>query len=212
MSNPEKFWDQSADNYDKSEEQFEYIHSRSRDLAKEHLTDSDVVLDYGCGTGTTACYIAGHVKEIQGIDISARMVEIAAGKAAKAKIANVDFAQSDIFDDQFEEGSFDVILAFNMLHTVPDPQMVVQRTLELLKPDGTFLSATPCLGGKMSFFVRLKILLVRLLLVTGVIPVPIRRLRTADLDDLVAVEGLRTVRTEVIYRGATSYFVVAKKD
>ncbi len=101
MSKPEKFWDQSADNYDKTEERFEYIHSRSRDLAKEHLKDRDVVLDYGCGTGTTACEIAGHVKEIQGIDISARMIEIATGKAAKAKIANVDFAQGDIFDDQF---------------------------------------------------------------------------------------------------------------
>ncbi|WP_298976188.1 class I SAM-dependent methyltransferase [uncultured Roseobacter sp.] len=212
MSKPEKFWDQSADSYDKTEERFEYIHSRSRDLAKEHLKDSDVVLDYGCGTGTTACEIAGHVKEIQGIDISARMIEIATGKAAKANIANVDFAQGDIFDDQFEEGSFDVILAFNMLHTVPDPQKVVQRTLELLKPGGTFLSATPCLGGKMAFFVSLQILLVRLLLVTGAIPVPIRRLRTADLDNLVAVEGLRTVRTEEIYRGASSYFVVAKKD
>jgi 2-polyprenyl-3-methyl-5-hydroxy-6-metoxy-1,4-benzoquinol methylase len=211
MSKPEKFWDQSADNYDKTEERFEYIHNRSRVLAKEYLKDSDVVLDYGCGTGTTACDIAGNVKDVQGIDISARMIEIATSKATKAKIANVAFTQGDIFDDQLEEGSFDVILAFNMLHTVPDPQKVVQRTLELLKPGGTFVSVTPCLAGKMAFLVRLQILVMRLLIATGVIPIPIRRLTTADLDNLVAIEGLRIVRTEEIYRNASSYFVAAKK-
>lgn len=211
MNKSEKFWDQSADNYDRTEERFDYIHNRSRDNAKEHLKETDVVLDYGCGTGTTACEIAGHVREVQAIDISSRMVEIAKGKAADAKIANVDFAQGDIFDDQYENESFDVILAFNMLHTVPNPERVLQRTLELLKPGGTFISVTPCLGGKMTFLVRLQILLVRLLLATGVIPVPIRRLRTADLDKLVAVKGFQTVRTEEIYKGASSYFIVARK-
>jgi len=211
MNKSEKFWDQSADNYDRTEERFAYIHNRSRDNAKEHLKETDVVLDYGCGTGTTACEIASHVREVQAIDISSRMVEIAKGKAADAKIANVDFAQGDIFDDQYENESFDVILAFNMLHTVPNPERVLQRTLELLKPGGTFISVTPCLGGKMAFLVRLQILLVRLLLATGVIPVPIRRLRAADLDKLVAVKGFHTVRTEEIYKGASSYFIVARK-
>ena len=211
MNKSEKFWDRTAGNYDKTEERFEYIHNRSRDNAKEHLKETDVVLDYGCGTGTTACEIAGYVKEVQAIDISSRMVAIAKGKAADAKKANVNFAQGDIFDERYENESLDVILAFNMLHTVPDPEKVVQRTLELLKPGGAFISVTPCLGGKMTLLVRLQILLMRVLLAAGVIPIPIRRLRTADLDRLVAVKGFQAVRTEEIYKGASSYFVVARK-
>lgn len=209
MNTSEKFWDQSADNYDKTEERFEYIHRRSRDYAKEYLKETDLVLDYGCGTGTTACEVAGHVGEVQAIDISSRMVEIAKGKAADAKITNVNFARGDIFDERHEHQSFDVILAFNMLHTVPNPEKVVQRTLELLKPGGCFISVTPCLGGRMTFLVRLQILLVRLLLATGVIPIPIRRLKTADLDKLVAVNGFHISRSEEIYKRTSSYFIVA---
>ena len=139
------------------------------------------------------------------------MIEIAKGKAATGGVVNVDFEQADIFDEEFENGSFDVVLAFNMLHTVPDPESVVQRTVELLKPGGLFISVTPCLGGKKSALVSLQILLVRALLKVGVIPVPIRQLKSADLDDLMDDERLQVIETEEIFKGASSYFMIAKK-
>jgi len=211
MSKSEKFWDQSASNYDNTEERFEFIHSRSRENTKRYLKDTDIVLDYGCGTGTTACGISGLVKSVRAIDISTGMIEIAKGKAATGGVVNVDFEQADIFDEEFENGSFDVVLAFNMLHTVPDPESVVQRTVELLKPSGLFISVTPCLGGKKSALVSLQILLVRALLKVRVIPVPIRQLKSADLDDLMDDERLQVIETEEIFKGASSYFIVAKK-
>ncbi len=211
MSKSKKFWDQSASNYDNTEEKFEFIHSRSRKNTKRYLKDTDIVLDYGCGTGTTACEISGLVKSVRAIDISTGMIEIAKGKAATGGVVNVDFEQADIFDEEFENGSFDMVLAFNMLHTVPDPESVVQRTVELLKPGGLFISVTPCLGGKKSAFVSLQILLVRALLKLGVIPVPIRQLKSANLDDLMDDEGLQVIETEEIFKGASSYFMVAKK-
>ncbi|WP_299729591.1 class I SAM-dependent methyltransferase [uncultured Tateyamaria sp.] len=211
MSKSERFWDQSASNYDNTEKKFEFIHSRSRENTKRYLKDTDIVLDYGCGTGTTACEISGLVKSVRAIDISTGMIEIAKGKAATGGVVNVDFEQADIFDEDFENGSFDVVLAFNMLHTVPDPESVVQRTVELLKPGGLFISVTPCLGGKKSALVSLQILLVRALLKVGVIPVPIRQLRSADLDELMDDERLPVIETEEIFMGASSYFMVAKK-
>ena len=211
MSKSEKFWDQSASNYDNTEEKFEFIHSRSRENTKRYLKDTDIVLDYGCGTGTTACEVSSLVKSVRAIDISTGMIEIAKGKAATGGVVNVDFEQAVIFDEEFENGSFDVVLAFNMLHTVPDPESVVQRTVELLKPGGLFISVTPCLGGKKSALVSLQILLVRALLKVGVIPVPIRQLKSADLDDLMDEERLQVIETEEIFKGASSYFMVAKK-
>ena len=169
------------------------------------------MLDYGCGTGTTACEISGLVKRVRAIDISTRMLETAKGKAATGGVVNVDFERADIFDEQFETGSFDVVLAFNMLHTVPDPESVVQRTVELMKPGGLFISVTPCLGGKKSALVSLQILLVRALLKVGVIPVPIRQLKSADLDDLMDDERLQVIETEETFKDASSYFMVAKK-
>ncbi len=211
MNKSEKFWNQSASSYDKTEEKFEFIHSRSREYAKRHLKNTDIVLDYGCGTGTTACEISGLVKSVRAIDISTAMIEIAKAKAATGGIINIDFEKSDIFDEKFENGSFDVVLAFNVLHTVPDPESVVQRTVDLLKPGGLIISVTPCLGSKKSALVALQILLVRALLRVGVIPVPIRQLKSADLDDLMDDQRLQVIETEEIFKGASSYFVVAKK-
>ncbi len=211
MNKSEKFWDQSAGNYDNTEEKFEYIHSRSRQNTKRYLKDTDIVLDYGCGTGTTACEISGLVKKVRAIDISTEMIKIAKDKAAIGGVVNVDFQHSDIFNEEFENGSLDVVLAFNMLHTVPDPESVVQRTVELLKSGGLLISVTPCLGGKKSALISMQILLVRGLLKLGIIPIPIRRLKSSDLDDLMDDEMLQIIETEEIFKGASSYFMVAKK-
>ena len=211
MNKSKEFWDRASKNYDKTEERFEYIHSKSRENTKKYLNGSNIVLDYGCGTGTTSCEIANRVKEIHAIDISSKMIEIAKRKAVASKVENINFSQTDIFDKRYKKESFDVILAFNMLHTVIDPQVVMRRIYELLKPEGLFISVTPCLREKMAFLVNIQIQLVRILCKIGVIPIPIRRLKSSELDDLVVNGGFQTIDTEKLYKGASSYFVVAKK-
>lgn len=211
MNKPGEFWDKASKNYDKTEERFEYIHSKSRENTKKYLKGSDIVLDYGCGTGTTSCEFANKVKEIHAIDISSKMIEIAKEKAVVSKVDNVSFVQTDIIDERYKKESFDVILAFNMLHTVPNPENVMQRIYELLKPEGSFISVTPCLRDKMSFLVSAQIQLVRILCKIGIIPIPIRRLKSSELDDLIANGDFQTIETEEIYKGASSYFIAAKK-
>jgi ubiquinone biosynthesis O-methyltransferase len=211
MKKSKEFWDRASKNYDKTEERFEYIHSKSRENTKKYLNGSNIVLDYGCGTGTTSCEIANRVKEIHAIDISSKMIEIAKRKAVASKVENINFVQTDIFDKRYKKESFDVILAFNMLHTVIDPQVVMRRIYELLKPEGLFISVTPCLREKMAFLVNIQIQLVRILCKIGVIPIPIRRLKSSELDDLLVNGDFQTIDTEKLYKGASSYFVVAKK-
>jgi 2-polyprenyl-3-methyl-5-hydroxy-6-metoxy-1,4-benzoquinol methylase len=211
MSKSLAFWDTASKNYDKTEERFEYIHKKSRENTKKYLEDGDIVLDYGCGTGTTSCELASHVKEIHAIDISSKMIDIAKEKAAVINVENTSFLQTEIFDKRYQNDSFDKILAFNMLHTVPNPQDVTQRIHELLKPNGLFISITPCLRDKMSFLINLHIQLVRLLGKVGIIPIPIRRLKSSELDDLLAKGNFEPIDTQNIYKGASSYFIVAKK-
>lgn len=211
MNKSEEFWDKASKSYDKTEERFEHIHIKSRDNSKKYLRDDYIVLDYGCGTGTTSCELAKYVKEIHAIDISSKMIEVAKQKAFDNKVENVNFSRTDIFDKIYKKESFDIILAYNMLHTVPTPENVVQRIHELLKPEGLFISVTPCLRDKMSFLVSIQIQLVRILSRTGVIPIPIRRLKSTELDDLLANGNFQSSETEKIYKGASSYFVVASK-
>ena len=204
MSKPEQFWDGASKNYDKTEERFEYIHSRSRENTEKFLKGSDIVLDYGCGTGTAACQFSSKVNEIRAIDISSKMIEIARAKAAAANIDNVIFEQSDIFDSKYSNESYDAILAFNMLHTVPSPQDVMQRVNELLKPEGLFISVTPCLRQKMSFLVNLQIQLVRVLCKIGLIPIPIRRVTSSEVESLLEAGGFQAIEAEEIYKDASS--------
>ena len=151
------------------------------------------------------------MKEIHAIDISPKMIEIAKQKAVASKVKNIHFVQTDIFDERYKKESFDVILAFNMLHTVADPQIVMRRVYALLKPEGLFISVTPCLREKMAFLVNIQIQLVRILCKIGVIPIPIRRLNSSELDDLLVNRDFQTIDTEKLYKGASSYYVVAKK-
>jgi len=211
MNKAENFWDKASKNYDKTEERFNYIHKKSRDNTKIFLKDSDTVLDYGCGTGTASCQFSSLVKDIHAIDISSKMIAISQAKAAHGKIENVNFEQADIFDGKYSKESYDVILAFNMLHTVPNPQNVVLQINELLKPEGLFISVTPCLRQKMSFFVNLQIQLVRVLCKLGLIPIPIRRVTSSEVESILKAGGFQTVESEEIYKDASSYFVVAKK-
>lgn len=211
MNKSEEFWNKASKNYDKTEERFEYIHKKSRENTKKYLIDNQIVLDYGCGTGTASCEFTSQVKEITGIDISSEMIRIAKEKADVSKADNVNFEKADIFDNRYQNESFDVILAFNMLHTIPNPQSVVQRINALLKHEGLFISITPCLGQKMSFLVNLQIQLVRVLCKFGIIPIPIRRIKSTDIDKLLAKGGFETIEAEEIFKGVSSYFVAAKK-
>ncbi|MFA0570686.1 class I SAM-dependent methyltransferase [Vibrio gallaecicus] len=211
MNKTENFWNKASKGYDKSEARFEFIHNMTRKYAKKHLDASNVVLDYGCGTGTKSCELASYVKEIHAIDISKAMVESARNKATNSNIENVHFTQATIFDSRYENESFDVIFAFNMLHTVDKPHHVVQRIHELLKPNGLLISSTPCLREKKSLLVTMQIHLVRILSKIGIIPITIREYRRSDLDSLLGKGDFQTVEAKEIYKGASSYFIVARK-
>jgi len=211
MSKSKGFWDKASANYDKAEARFEYIHRRSRENTKKYLKENSIVLDYGCGTGTASCEFAGQVKAIHAIDISSKMIEISKEKANISCIENISFVQTDIFNKRYAKESFDLILAFNMLHTVSDPRDVVERIHGLLKPDGVFISVTPCLRNKMSILVNIQIQIVRILCGVGIIPIPIRRLKSSEVDQLLETGGFQAIETEKIYKGASSYFIAAKK-
>ena len=146
MNKTEKFWDKVSNKFDKRSQKIDQTEIKTLENTKKYLNVNDIVLDYGCAIGTMAIEIADNVKKIHGIDISPKMIDAAKRKAAERKIENIHFAQSTIFDERYKRESFDVILAFNILHFLEDTQKVMTRINELLKPKGLIISVTPCLG------------------------------------------------------------------
>ncbi len=202
MNKTEKFWDRIANQFDKQAGHFE---KPPVERSKKYMNAADVVLDYGCATGTTAIEIAANVKKIYCIDISSRMIDAAKRKADEFGIKNIDFVKSEIFDDRFKKESFDVILAYNILHLLEDPVSNLQRINELLKPGGLIISVTACMGEK-----TLLRLLLFLLMKTGLVP-NMKFFKTTDLEESISDANFQIVEKESLNNSPQEHFIVAKK-
>jgi 2-polyprenyl-3-methyl-5-hydroxy-6-metoxy-1,4-benzoquinol methylase len=205
MNKSEKFWDKSAYKFDQQGKKNEQAYFKIIERTKKYLKTSDTVLDFGCGTGLISNKIADKVKLIHAIDFSSKMIEIAKNNAANHNIQNIDYKHSTIYDERYESGSVDVILAFYILHLLDDYQQTIQRINNLLKPGGLIISVTPCIGEKI--FVNISL---SLLSKTGLIP-DIKSLKASELEDSIANGNFETIESEYLHHGVPKYFIVAKK-
>lgn len=145
------FWNKRASVYDAQVEAFyqdAYEKTVQRSLSYLHL--QDLVLEFACGTGIVTCRIAPHVSHVKAIDIADEMVFQTQEKIKKYGLTNVDASHLDLFDPSLIPGSFDAVMGFNVLLYVDNFDQVMERIHTLLKPGGVFLSATDCLGGRIT--------------------------------------------------------------
>jgi SAM-dependent methyltransferase len=104
-----------------------------RDLLLSRLPEPPArVADLGSGTGTLSVLLGEAGYEVDGVDFSPRMVELAERKA----VAGVSFVQGDAFDPPLPEASYDVVLCRHVLWAMPEPAVALTRWLRLLVPAG----------------------------------------------------------------------------
>ncbi len=200
------FWDNRAQKYDEEIQRHDSLYARTIDSTKSLLNDSDVVLDFGCGSGEMGLDIAFHVQRVHGIDVSGKMIELANQKVRDRKVGNADFSHTDAFDQRLVESSFSAVAAFNIFHLVDDIPEVLARLHDLLQPGGLLVSQTPCLGER-SWLVRSLIGLAQRL---GFAP-PIHSLTFAELESLVASSGFEILENELWDERDAIQRVVARK-
>lgn len=143
------FWDRMADRYAAQPVADEAAYQTKLATTRRHLRPDMEVLEFGCGTGSTAIAHAPYAGQIRAIDFSSRMVEIARSKVAAAGIGNVTVEQGDITTMALPESGYDVVLGMSILHLLEDRQAVVARVFSLLRPGGVFVSSTACVGDSM---------------------------------------------------------------
>ena len=141
-----RFWDLIARKYARDPVADPEAYERKLSETRMLLRPDDRVLEFGCGTGTTALRHAPHVKEIVAIDISARMIGIAREKAQSAHVTNVEFRQASFDTFDAAPGSFNMVMAHSILHLIPDHRAAIEQSFNLLAPGGVFVSSTACLG------------------------------------------------------------------
>ena len=205
MNKSEKFWDKSACNFFLEGEKEKQSYINIIDRIKKYLKTSDTVLDLGCGPGLISNEIADFVKFIYAIDISSKMIEIAKINADNRKIQNIDYAYSTIFDKKYKNGSFDIILACDILHLLEDNQKTLQRINDLLKPGGLIISVTPCIKEKLFLNISLA-----LLSFIGKIP-KIKSFKANELKESISNRNFEIVESDRMDQGIIEYIIVAKK-
>ncbi len=151
MNRAAKFWDRVAERYSKRTISDEASYEEKLRITAEYLRPEMRLLEFGCGTGSTALIHAASVWQIHAIDVSKNMIRIARAKASAMDIRNVTFACTAIEELEVRDGSFDAVLALNILHLLGNWREVLVQVNRLLKPGGVFVSSTFCVGDSMNF-------------------------------------------------------------
>jgi SAM-dependent methyltransferase len=96
------------------------------------------VLDVGCGIGLTTREAArlASAGSATGVDLSARMLDLARRRAAADGLANVSFVQADVQVADLGEARFDRVISRNGVMFFGDPVAAFANLSRALKPDG----------------------------------------------------------------------------
>lgn len=147
-----RFWDRHAEGYSKRPVPDEAVYQKKLAVTREYLRPEMEVLEFGCGTGSTAIVHAPHVKHIRATDISSKMIDIAKRKAVAANVTNVSFEAAAIDDLVVPAQSLDAVLGLSILHLLEDKEAVIDRVYDMLKPGGVFVTSTVCLADGYKWF------------------------------------------------------------
>jgi ubiquinone/menaquinone biosynthesis methyltransferase len=103
-------------------------------------------LDLACGTGDIAYAAAARGARVTGLDITARMVELARKKGTATFLRNSErggcplFLVGDMLALPFADSSFDLVTTGYGIRNVPDIDVALKEIRRVLRPGGCFLS------------------------------------------------------------------------
>ncbi|MBT5074062.1 MAG: methyltransferase domain-containing protein [Kordiimonadaceae bacterium] len=151
MTSSVKFWDRAANSYSKAPISDQRVYNKKLAITRDYLTPESQVLEFGCGTGSTAMLHSPFVKHIHAIDVSNKMLAIANANSKEEAIDNISFEQTSIEQFNAQDDSYDAVLGLNILHLLEDKKAAIAKVHKMLKPGGVFVSSTMCGGSSFSF-------------------------------------------------------------
>ena len=96
-------------------------------------------LELGCGAGRHAVVLAERFTQVDAIDLSLPMIEIARAKRSRP---NITYQQADLLKT-IRPGEYDLVLSVMTLHHVPDLHAALAHIRELLAPGGRIVVVDP---------------------------------------------------------------------
>ncbi|MBA55247.1 MAG: SAM-dependent methyltransferase [Pseudomonadales bacterium] len=139
------YWDRIAQRYARQPIANEADYQKKLEVTQHYLKPDMRVLEFGCGTGSTALVHGPLVREYIATDLAPAMIEIANGKLAASGPGNLHFEVAALDDFTARRERFDGVLGLNVLHLMEDRDKAIEQVYQLLNPGGVFISSTACL-------------------------------------------------------------------
>ncbi len=185
------YWERHARNYDRSLRVLAKPLPRMLELTCAAAEGALRALEVAAGTGLVTTALAAAVKELIATDYADAMVNMLQQRVESLALANVRCETADLYALPYEAASFDVVVAANVLHLVPNLERALAALRRVLKPTGRLIAPTFCHDETLVSRTTSKVLAV-----TG-FPGH-RRFTSATLRAALESSGLRVDRLEVL--------------
>jgi ubiquinone/menaquinone biosynthesis C-methylase UbiE len=192
--NEKKFWDRIAGMYDVM---MKAHYRRITPGIVNRIGESDRVLEVAAGTGLITYEVARIAREAIGIDISEEMVKEAEGKKKNTNLDNISFRVEDAYNLTFDDNSFDLVIACNVMHIVQNPDAILQEIRRVLRKNGRVITVTYCYKEKTTFIARFFLLLMISMHKLGLIPY-LHQFTIGNFEGLMVNTGFQVMTSEAI--------------
>src|SRR3990167_2193690 len=110
----------------------------------KYLSESDTVLDLGCGTGQNVIKSAKLVQKIIAVDIDKNLIELAKKSANSLGIKNVAFEMANLEEKlKYKNNSFDKVIFLDVLEHLNNRDQILTEIKRVLKPHGLLFLGVP---------------------------------------------------------------------
>ncbi len=136
------FWDRWARFYDLAERSNRAVNRAAAARVGSLVPPGARVLDCAAGTGEFSLAAAARAEAVLCTDLSLPMLDRARRKAKKRGMNNISFARRDVTALSDRDGSFDAVIAANVLHLLPEPEKAVRELWRVAAPGGRLILPT----------------------------------------------------------------------
>ena len=135
------FWDNVAGVYDVFVNVINRkTHQKLKEIVSDLIEPDDTVLECACGTGLLSAVIAEKCRQLTATDFSEKMLKRAEKNCRDHR--NITYAQADITALAYANGSFDKVVAGNVIHLLDNPLTALHELNRVCKDGGMLIIPT----------------------------------------------------------------------